>query len=539
MSYGLGQPRSHHFSLRPGQERSIPYIPAALIAGAGMIAAAAAGRYIGEGRGGVGVAIVLATAYVPLVFLDIALAIGTFAGLVFVVHLSALSVAPTAIEILIAVAWMGTGGARRGRLPVLRMHRALTLAIVLMASWLLLTTAWSPVPAKSASGAAFAWVSALTFIIVATSLTSPRDVLLVAVAFVLGAVLSSTLGLLGVGNPTGAGNVGRLTGGGGDPNAQAAGFLAAVFLAAALITVLPRRIRHACYAAVALTAVGFFATESRGGLLALVFALAVALVLLPEQRRQVLAMCAVGAIALSVWVSTTSHALKRITDFSGGGSGRTDLWTVALRIFDGHPLVGAGLNGFQALEPHYALVPGPLSQVTIVAEVPEIVHNTYLELMTETGMIGLIAFLVVVFLALRASWLASRLYDALGEQGFGNLARAVLLGEVGMLAALFFLSDLADPRLWILFGMGPVLHTLARREAANRWPAAVAGRPRRRGRIRRFGGAPIPSAWGRAPARGGRVAAPAPGRAHARAGAPAQTRAPAQAAPRAGGQAPD
>jgi hypothetical protein len=472
MTTGVGHPVSRLPGVGGWQERSIPHIPATLIAAATMIAAAAAGRYIAEGRAAVGIAIVLAAGFVPLVFLDIAIAIAIFTALVFVVHLSALSVAPTAIEILIALAWIGTGGTRRGRLPALRIHRGLLLAMLFFASWVLLSTAWSPAPAKSATGSVYIWGAVLTFVVAATSLASPRDVLIVLIAFVAGAALSVILGLIGIGNLNTAGNAGRLVGGGGDPNAQAAGFLAAVFLAAALTTVLPRRRRILCYVALALTVVGFFAAESRGGLLALGVAVICALVFLPGYRRQIFRLCLIGAVPLAVWASTQANALKRITDFSGGGSGRTDLWTVAVRIFDNHPIVGTGLNSFQTLEPHFALAPGSLSQVHIVAEVPEIVHNTYLQLLTETGVVGLIAFLLVAILAVRASWLAARSFDALRQRGFGNLARAVMIGEIGMLAAFVFLSDINDPRLWILFALGPVLLTLAKREAAARAFAA-------------------------------------------------------------------
>jgi O-antigen ligase len=143
---------------------------------------------------------------------------------------------------------------------------------------------------------------------------------------------------------------------------------------------------------------------------------------------------------------------------------------VALRIFHQHPLIGVGLDNFTVFEPRYALDPGRLIDARIVSEAPVLVHNTYLQLLVETGPIGLLALLIVVFISLRASWLAARRFDALGRIDYANLARAVLIGTIGVLAADFFLSNGNDFLLWILFALGPVMLTLAKS-----WPAKRTG----------------------------------------------------------------
>lgn len=459
--------------------RAPPPVPAVLIAGAAIIVAVAAGRFIAEGRIALGIAIVLAAVLFPLSFLDLAAVIGLYVVLLFIQSLSVLNVAPTAIQILILLAWLGTGGVRRGRLPVLQRQRWLIMAMVLLASWNLVSAAWAPDPGRAAAGAGYWWIAVATYVVVASTLTSTRDVRLVAFAFVLGSVISVVLGLLGIGGPDdplrAALTKGRLFGGGGDPNYQAAGFLAAMFLAAALMAVVPRRFRIVLALSLGLTVIGFFATESRGGLLALGFATLVALLLLPGHRRRILTMVMVGGLGLVVWVLAQPHALKRITDFGGGGSGRSDLWTVAVRIFGNHPLVGVGDANFPVVEPHFVLQPGTIKQVRLVVEAHDVIHNTYLQLMTELGLVGLAGFLVVVVLALRRSWLAARIFEGIGQHNYADLARAVLIGSIGMLAAIFFINDGNDPRLWVLFALGSVLLALAQREERGQ-----AGAPRRR-----------------------------------------------------------
>jgi putative inorganic carbon (HCO3(-)) transporter len=476
---------------RPGttaQIQATPRVPQALVAAVAVLAAVVAARSLANGNIAQAVAVVLGAAYLGLVFIDLAAAIAVWAGLLFIVHLRVLSVAPTAIEILLLIGWLGTAGTRRARLPVLREHRLLVGAIALCATWLTISIIWAEKPGKAAISAGYWWEAALAFVIVATTIVRPRDVRMVAVAFVIGAVFSVALGLLGIGgsiNSVTAPEIDtRLVGGGGDPNYQAAAFLAAMFVAGGLIGVFSRpRVRFALSLALAFITVGFFATQSRGGALALAFALLAAFVLLPRQRARVLGWTMIAAAGLVVYLQFQPSALDRLTHLSGGGSGRQDVWTVAWRIFRAHPLIGIGLDNFTVFEPRYALDPGRLTDVRVVAETPVLVHNTYLQLLVETGPIGLIVLLIVALGSLRASWLAARRFDALGRGDYGNLARAVLIGTIGMLAANFFISNGNNFQLWILFALGPVMLTLAKS-----WPVerSLAARPAGRAAIERL-----------------------------------------------------
>jgi putative inorganic carbon (HCO3(-)) transporter len=449
------------------QTQATPQVPQALVAAVAVVAALVAARSLANGSIAQAVAVVLGAGYLGLVFIDLAAAIAVWAGLLFVVHLPVLSVAPTAIEILLVIGWLGTAGPRRARLPVLQEHRLLVGAIALFGTWLTISIIWAENPGKAATSAGYSWEAALAFVIVATTIVRPRDVRMVALAVVIGAVLSVALGLLGIGGPissVGATEIEtRLVGGGGDPNGQAAAFLAAMFVTGGLIGVFRRpAARIGLSFALAFITVGFFATESRGGALALAFALLAAFVLLPRQRARVLGWTMIAAAGLAVYLQFRPAALDRITHLSGGGSGREDVWTVAWRIFREHPLIGIGLDNFTVLEPRYALEPGQLIDVRVVAETPVLVHNTYLQLLVETGPIGLIVVLIVVLGSLRASWLAARRFDALGRGDYANLARAVLIGTIGILAANFFLTNGNNFLLWILFALGPVMLTLAK-----------------------------------------------------------------------------
>src|SRR5438093_11357258 len=91
---------------------TVPRVPPSVLAGAGMLAALASGRFLANGRVGLGIAVVLAVLYFLLASFDLAAAIATWAALLFIVHLTLLGKGPTAIEILLGLAWLGAGGVR-------------------------------------------------------------------------------------------------------------------------------------------------------------------------------------------------------------------------------------------------------------------------------------------------------------------------------------------------------------------------------------------------------------------------------------------
>jgi O-antigen ligase len=454
----------------PLVERWIPPIPPAAIAGIALVIAVAAGRFFADGRMTLGAALVLGVCFGPLAFLNLTIALAVYVAILFIQDVAALSVGPNTIGVLVFLGWIGTLLSRSARPVVLREQSRLILALALFALWLTLSTMWAGNPGDTAT-ALQSWLIAIAaFVVVATTLHSPRDVAIVAAAFIVGSVASVAFGVANGALSAAATSAneavkqGRFTGGGGDPNVQAAGYILAMFLCAGLWSIARQRItRFGLLLAFIIVTIGFFATQSRGGLLALAFAAVAGIVALPRQRKRLLGLVGAASIGLGVVAALNPGAITRMTNFGGGASGRDDLWTVAGDIFNSHPWIGIGLNNFQDVAPHRALSSGPLTRVDLVAEQPHLVHNVYLQLLTETGVIGLLIFLVVIAGALRASWLAAQRFDASGHVGYGDLARAILMAAIGMLAAQFFISDGDDWRLWILLGLGPVLLSLARR----------------------------------------------------------------------------
>lgn len=456
------------------RERTIPHPPPWLIIGAALLAASLAGRLMADGRIKYGLALVVAACFMPLVLFNLAAALAVYVAILFFQDLSVLSSGPNAIGVLVGLGWIGAFLGRRGQLAAIGDNRGLLLRIVLFCGWLTLSITWAGHPGAAGTEVGYWWLAAFAFLITLTALTTPREVGYVALAFVIGSVISVLIGIASGGLHASADAVnqtaiqGRFTGGGGDPNVQAAGYVAAMFLIIGLIPIYRgRAMRFSLVFAFALVTVGFLATQSRGGLLALIAATVVALIVAPRYRRRIFGLGAIMCVAIGVLLATTPGALSRITNFGGGSSGRGDLWRVALDVFHDHPLAGVGAGNFEAVESHFVLRPGAISRIQYLVDVPHLVHNTYLQLLAETGVIGLALFLAVVLGSLRATWSAVKHFEASGSLELADLARAVLMGTVAMLVALFFISDGNDVRLWVLLAMGPALLTLAGRTRAR------------------------------------------------------------------------
>jgi O-antigen ligase len=304
-----------------------------------------------------------------------------------------------------------------------------------------------------------------------TTLDEERHVRWILIAFVVGATVSVMAGFAvsGLDPSSAAEEEGRLSGGGGDPNYLAAGLVPALVLGGAIFT----RYRHpigrlAVAFAMAIIMAGLVATQSRGGIVAAFAAALAALVVLRHHRAQVLAGLVVVATVAGLWFAAFPSAWQRVTEYEGGGTGRTDLWRVALRVNGAHPFQGIGLGNFEAEAKLFVRRPGQLTYVRLIVDRPHVAHNTYLQILAESGIIGLLLWGGAVMAFLGATRRAGKELEQAFMPDMAMLARALLVAQIAMLAALFFISDGYDKRLWMLLALGPVLLTIARRAAAAR-----------------------------------------------------------------------
>lgn len=448
------------------------HISPRLLIAATVLTGTVFGRFVADGHMKIAAALVLAACYAPLVLFDLALALSAYIAVQFFQDLSLFSSGPNAMGVLVGLGWIGAVLGRRGRITALSENRRTILALLVFCAWISFSVAWAQRPGAAGTEAGYWWIAALAFAVALTAPASPRALTYLALAFVAGSVISVAIGVLTGGLSTPETSVsqtaiqGRFTGGGGDPNVQAAGFVAAMFLIMGLLGLYrSRAARVGLVLAFILVTLGFLATQSRGGLVALVVSVVLALFIAPRHRGRIVALGGVMLAAILALAAAQPGAIARITDLGGGSSGRSDLWRIGWQVFKGHPLAGVGIGNFEVVEAHYTLRPGAITRLSYIVDVPHLVHNTYLQLLAETGIIGLALYLLVLLACMRATWSAIRRFEASGWAREADLARAVLMGVVAMSVALFFISDGDDVRLWVLLAMGPALSSFASRAA--------------------------------------------------------------------------
>ncbi len=221
----------------------------------------------------------------------------------------------------------------------------------------------------------------------------------------------------------------------GDPNDLALTLLTTMpfVLLAALRTVGAARVAFGAMFGLSLVAVLF--TQSRGGLLGLVAGMAV---LFRHRVRNKAVWVALGVVAI-VGLAAVSGVTERA---AGGGldesaSNRLDAWKAGFRMFLDHPVAGIGIECFPQMYPSYAT---EWFWRTVTA------HNTWVQVLAETGVLGIVPFAMLIWLTVLAAWKMER---AAGPPGLHQVARQAFLPNfAALMTAAFFLSQ---GWLWFIY----------------------------------------------------------------------------------------
>jgi hypothetical protein len=418
------------------------------------------------------VALLVLGGFLALVVVDLPLAVGLLVFLAFVNQVPFFDQVQDALGGMLGVvairAFIDVHGPG---VIALRRQRWLFVAVGALLLWMLFSLTWAIAPDRAATDIR-AWVTAAAVIpLMVATLHNVRDVQVVIACFVLGAVVDVGAGLAGFQTlpPPAAGDAvdaARLRGLDGDPNILAALALSALLLACGLFTAWRGLLARGLLAgAIVVLAIGFVASQSRGGLIAALIVLPFALAIIRRRRRLLIGVIAVVAIAGTVALLAFS-AFHRDTELGvDKSSGRNDLWRVALRMSANHALTGVGPGGFAARSATYSRDVGPIEHVELLVEKPQSTHNIWLQLLVETGVVGLALCLVVVAICLRAGHLAAKRFKRLGRQDLVYLTQSLTVASLAMLAAGLFIASSGNRRMWVLLALGPILLGIAARDS--------------------------------------------------------------------------
>lgn len=264
----------------------------------------------------------------------------------------------------------------------------------------------------------------------------------------------------------------RVAGPFGDPNFFAQNLLLVLPLAVTLAWMARSAgTRLATVAAAASIVGGIFFTYSRGAALAVAVQALLAIPLLAATyRRKVLGAAVVLLIALLVLPTGFATRLATISELLPGEQTVTDpdssfekrrvVTGAAWRMFLDHPALGVGAGNYTVHFDRYAAEMDSAGREYLApdGDQHQYPHNLYLEVASETGFAGLLAFLVLVtgaVLLLHDPALA-RARDA----QLGAWARALSIGLAGYLVAAIFLHGQFQRPFWLVLGLVSALHAI-------------------------------------------------------------------------------
>jgi O-antigen ligase len=370
--------------------------------------------------------------------------------------------------VVLAGAWILRLASRRPPPMLFRDHPFVAYVLIVLVGWAFASASWASDSGVALSDAFQYLQEMLLVFVVYSAIDTPRRLRWIIWAFIAGTTFSALIGLAGATPPDRTGLVpgSRLSGGIGDPNHLAALLVPAIVFAAFALAVVRAPLgRWVLVACTVICALALFRTESRGGILASGFVLVAAVLLSgPVRLRALVGISATAAFGLFYFTAVAPpQAFARITQFGADqGSGRIDIWNVAVQVVRNHPIRGVGAGNFTVVEPLYTVADINLRRTMLVLTERKVVHNTYLHVLTELGVVGLILFIAVIGAGFMMAMRAIRSFAASDGFEMEVLSRGLIIGTLGMLSAFLFFSAQHEKHLPLLIGILMALLSIAR-----------------------------------------------------------------------------
>jgi O-antigen ligase len=160
---------------------------------------------------------------------------------------------------------------------------------------------------------------------------------------------------------------------------------------------------------------------------------------------------AAALVLLVTEIFGSNLILSRLTsNDQGSTNSRFTLAKAALDIFRDNPVVGVGLNNYALVSPRY-----DRADAASWNHFTPIVHNVYLLIAAETGIIGLAAFVVFLSILMIQAWriIAQAPNDTVWVAGVGILGGLIAMGIHSMVDYVFLGSGLVFTQFWLLAGL--------------------------------------------------------------------------------------
>lgn len=409
------------------------------------------------------------------ILLDLPVAVGIWIVALFLAGAPGTHGAVTGTSVVLLAGWAGT---LVDRLPHIRTAlwrtRWVLLASALMIVWSTLSYLWSTDTAATVESLKAWYVSAGVLPVLVMAVTRPRDMVVVLAWFVTGATLAVLIAFA-TGSTANVSEVasldpgeGRLAIGITDPNYLAADIVGALAIITGLLALRMHWLwRVALLGAVPILLYGLVATQSRGGIIAAVVMILAALVVLRGYRARILAALLVALVLFGGFLALQPRAMDRLTKDDTTGTGRTDIWRVAVEVAKRNPIVGVGTGNFVVVEHEYAQDADDLQSASLIIDQALVTHDIWLQALTENGVIGLALLIASFGSCIGSSLVAARRWRRRGRHDLAHMASAVFVGQLGALAGSTFVANGSDRVWWVLIALGPGMLAVAAAKARS------------------------------------------------------------------------
>ncbi len=347
--------------------------------------------------------------------------------------------------------------------------------------WILLSAYWAGSP-SAVYTTFFNFLLVVAYMLtVGLLVRTPKDATVVLKVLVVGATIA---GLVAVGTYFSSGGSVRATGLLGGENFDTFGVYQAMIGPMALgLFALARRpeSRLAALGCLGVITFSIVSSQTRTAMISIVGVAVLALLLPWRVLFRSAAQKATYAVAIAIMaggvltVAASATFLDRVSSifsaFNSSGdraAGRTDLWAAAWEGYSHHPWLGIGAGNFpsQALN-LLQTTPGVDTTARYVQQ-GRLVHNSYLESLTELGPLGLTLLVLVVAVT---AWYLLRVFmraRAAGDETLRIVAATMLLALGSLAISMIFLSIALNKPLWIIVGLTIALDRMSTSRDAER-----------------------------------------------------------------------
>ena len=205
-----------------------------------------------------------------------------------------------------------------------------------------------------------------------------------------------------------------------------------------------------------ITFLGVFFTVSRTSIVLLFTAIGL-IILLNPQKKLNFSLIIVFMLAILTLTMLSESVFKIIASIIPSISQGTDtiglrykLWDAGFRMWLDHPITGVGIGRFPYELPYYARGIPP-HYLHLVA------HSTYVQLLSETGIVGLALWLSMAAVSLVNLWRASQTEDL----ELKSLARMWFIVLLVLLIGGITMTQSAEKLIWICMGVSEYFHLRA------------------------------------------------------------------------------